>query len=59
MSDGVVVGSAILKAMDNLGDDATTEQRASAIRDIVTQLKECCQASGTQEPGEEAGSASH
>jgi tryptophan synthase len=39
MSDGVVVGSIILKAMDNLGDDATTEQRASAIRDIVTHLR--------------------
>ena len=39
MADGVVVGSAILKAMDKLGDDATTEQRADAIRDIVVHLK--------------------
>jgi len=39
MADGVVVGSAILKAMDKLGDDATTEQRASAIRDITAHLK--------------------
>ncbi|EEC51340.1 predicted protein [Phaeodactylum tricornutum CCAP 1055/1] len=33
MADGVVVGSAILKAMDSLGDTATTEQRADAIRE--------------------------
>lgn len=39
IADGVVVGSAILKAMDKLGDDATTEQRADAIRDIVKHLK--------------------
>lgn len=39
MADGVVVGSAILKAMDKLGDDATTEQRADAIRNIVSHLK--------------------
>jgi tryptophan synthase len=39
IADGVVVGSAILKAMDRLGNDATTEQRADAIRDIVAQLK--------------------
>lgn len=39
MADGVVVGSAILKSMDKLGDDATTEQRADAIREIVAHLK--------------------
>lgn len=39
IADGVVVGSAILKAMDKLGEDATTEQRADAIRDIVAHLK--------------------
>ena len=39
IADGVVVGSAIMKAMDKLGPDATTEQRADAIRDIVTELK--------------------
>ena len=39
MADGVVIGSAILKAMDKLGDDATTEQRADAIRDVVAHLK--------------------
>jgi len=39
MADGVVVGSAILKAMDKCGDDATTEQRADAIREIVAHLK--------------------
>lgn len=39
LADGVVVGSAILKAMDKLGDDATTEQRADAIRTIVQHLK--------------------
>ena len=39
IADGVVVGSAIMKAMDKLGTDATTEQRADAIREIVTELK--------------------
>jgi len=39
MADGVVVGSAILKAMDSLGDDATKEQRAYAIRNVVAHLK--------------------
>lgn len=39
IADGVVVGSAILKAMDKLGDDATTEQRADAIREVVAHLK--------------------
>lgn len=38
VADGVVVGSAILNAMDALGDDATTEQRADAIRDITAKL---------------------
>jgi tryptophan synthase len=39
MADGVVVGRAILKAVDKLGEDATTEARAGAIRDIVSHLK--------------------
>jgi tryptophan synthase len=39
IADGVVVGSAILKAMDQLGENATTEQRADAIREIVAHLK--------------------
>lgn len=39
MADGVVVGSAILNAMEKLGDDATTEQRATAIREAVQHLK--------------------
>jgi tryptophan synthase len=38
MADGVVVGSAILNAMDTLGDDATTEQRAEAVREITAKL---------------------
>ena len=38
LADGVVVGSAILNAMDQLGDDATTEQRAQAIKDITSHL---------------------
>jgi tryptophan synthase len=41
-ADGVVVGSAILKAMDQLGDNATTEQRAKVIRDTVAHLKSGC-----------------
>jgi tryptophan synthase len=39
IADGVVVGSAILKAMDQLGENATTAQRADAIREIVAELK--------------------
>lgn len=38
ISDGVVVGSAIIKAMDEAGDDATTEERANAVRKIVAHL---------------------
>ena len=38
MADGVVVGSAILNAMDKLGEDATTEQRAEAVRKITAHL---------------------
>lgn len=38
ISDGVVVGSAILRAMDKVGHDATTEAKASAVRDIVSHL---------------------
>ena len=38
MSDGVVVGSAILNAMDSLGEDATTEERAEAVRKITAHL---------------------
>lgn len=40
IADGVVIGSAILKAMDAVGNDATTEQRADAIRSIITHLRE-------------------
>lgn len=39
MADGVVVGSAILKAIDKVGEDATTEQRAGAIREMVSHLR--------------------
>ena len=39
MADGVVIGSAILKAMDATGEDASTEVRANAIREIVAHLK--------------------
>jgi tryptophan synthase len=38
MADGVVVGSAILNAMELEGKDATTEQRAEAVRKIVAKL---------------------
>jgi tryptophan synthase len=38
MADGVVVGSAILNAMEKEGKDATTEQRAEAVRKIVAHL---------------------
>jgi tryptophan synthase len=39
IADGVVVGSAILKAMDQLGENATTAQRSDAIRGIIANLK--------------------
>jgi tryptophan synthase len=38
MADGVVVGSAILNAVDKLGDGASTEDKAEAIRKIVSHL---------------------
>jgi tryptophan synthase len=38
ISDGVVVGSAILKAMDAAGESATTEERAEAVRKSVAHL---------------------
>jgi tryptophan synthase len=38
LADGVVVGSAILKAMDNLGENPTTEQRAAAVKQVVLHL---------------------
>eukprot|EP00980_Cylindrotheca_fusiformis_P004662 scaffold991_cov128-Cylindrotheca_fusiformis.AAC.34 len=38
MADGVVVGSAILNAMEKEGKDATTEQRAEAVRKSVAHL---------------------
>jgi tryptophan synthase len=42
LADGVVVGSAILKAMDGLGEGAPVDDRATAIRDIVKHLKSGC-----------------
>jgi tryptophan synthase len=42
LADGVVVGSAILKAVDKLGDGATGAERAAAVRDIVRHLKSGC-----------------
>jgi tryptophan synthase len=38
ISDGVVVGSAILNAMEAAGKDATTEERAEAVRKSVAHL---------------------
>jgi tryptophan synthase len=56
IADGVVVGSAILKALDTLGDDATTEQRANAIRDVVSHLKSGCkQANGAKNQATKLG----
>mmetsp|Transcript_13077 Transcript_13077/g.21647 ORF Transcript_13077/g.21647 Transcript_13077/m.21647 type:complete len:764 (+) Transcript_13077:41-2332(+) len=42
VADGVVVGSAILKAMDAAGEDATTEERAAAVKKIVSHLTTGC-----------------
>lgn len=38
LSDGVVVGSSILNAMKDLGDDATTEEKADAVRGVISHL---------------------
>lgn len=38
VSDGVVVGSAILKAIEAAGDDATTEEKATAVREKIAHL---------------------
>jgi len=38
MADGVVVGSSILNAMDVLGEDATTEEKAEAVRSVIANL---------------------
>lgn len=38
MADGVVVGSSILNAMKDLGDDATTEEKAEAVRSVIANL---------------------
>jgi len=38
LSDGVVVGSAILKSMDNLPPDSSSKDRADAVRNIVSHL---------------------
>ena len=45
VADGVVVGSAISKVVDELDDDASTEERAKAVRDftshLVSGIKQC------------------
>jgi len=38
MADGVVVGSAILNAVKELGDDATTEEKAAAVKAVIADL---------------------
>lgn len=38
IADGVVVGSSILNAMNELGDDATTEEKAEAVRSLIANL---------------------
>merc|ERR1719491_2350508 len=38
MADGVVVGSSILNAMKDLGEDATTEEKADAVRKVIAHL---------------------
>merc|ERR1712176_1749010 len=38
MADGVVVGSSILNSMKSLGDDATTEEKAEAVRKVIAHL---------------------
>lgn len=38
IADGVVVGSSILNALKGLGDDATTEEKAEAVRNVIAHL---------------------
>lgn len=45
IADGIVVGSAILKAMDQVGDDATTEERAASVKKIIADLVQGCKQS--------------
>jgi tryptophan synthase len=45
MADGVVVGSAILNAMEKEGKDATTEQKAAAVKKIIAHLSSGCKQS--------------
>lgn len=45
VADGVVVGSAILNAMEETGPDATTEERALAVKQMVAQLTTGCKQS--------------
>jgi tryptophan synthase len=47
ISDGVVVGSAILKALEAAGKDATTEERAAAVKKIVSHLTTGCKQAST------------
>jgi len=45
IADGVVVGSAILKAMDKVGADATTAERAASVKTIIADLVQGCKQS--------------
>lgn len=38
LSDGVVVGSSILNAMDKCGKDANSEEKAAAVKEIIAHL---------------------
>lgn len=38
MADGVVVGSSILNALKGMGDDATIEDKAEAVRSVIANL---------------------
>merc|ERR1711935_185285 len=38
MADGVVVGSSILNAVKELGEDATTQDKAEAVRSVIAHL---------------------
>lgn len=54
LADGVVVGSAILNAIDSAGPDATTAQRAAKVQAFIAELK-----GGAKKDAAAAGAAAH
>mmetsp|Transcript_10602 Transcript_10602/g.10156 ORF Transcript_10602/g.10156 Transcript_10602/m.10156 type:complete len:696 (-) Transcript_10602:61-2148(-) len=60
MADGVVVGSKILRDMDEAGSDASTEERVKVVRSTVTDLcTGCKQAADTKNQATALGQKLH